>query len=69
MNETLIVRKKKILNNLERMWTKCRNCLEPGNLENMIRQPISVKNSLGIKLFGAFYYFYYCSLNCQGLLT
>jgi len=62
-------RKRKILTDPERIRASCKVCLEIGNLENMIRQGIPVKNLLGIELFGAFEYVYLCSENCQGLFV
>jgi len=61
-------RKRKILTDPERIRTKCKVCLEVGNLENMIRHGIPVKNLLGIELYSAFEYIYFCSEACKGLV-
>ena len=53
----------------ESLWAKCQVCKEPGNLGNLIRQGIPVKNSAGTVLNGAFTYVYFCSENCQGLFA
>jgi len=53
----------------ERIWAKCQVCKETGNLENLIRHGIPVKNSAGIVWNGAFTYVYFCSENCQGLFS
>lgn len=60
-------RKKKILTDPERVRANCRMCKEPGNLENLIRHGIPVKNSAGVELFGAFEYVYFCSEDCRGM--
>lgn len=60
-------RKRKILTDPERIHAKCPVCKEPGNLENMLRQGIPVKNLAGVELYGAFNYLYFCSDNCHGL--
>ena len=49
------------------IWTKCKTCLETGNLENLIKHKISIKSSRGAELHGAFEYVYFCSENCKGL--
>jgi hypothetical protein len=66
--EESIKRKRKILTEPERIHAKCKMCKEPGNLENMIRQGLEVKNNRGIILYGAFRYIYYCSEYCKDLL-
>lgn len=65
--ETPKTRKRKILTDPESLWAKCKVCLEPGNLENMIRHKLEVKNELGVILYEAFRYVYFCSENCWGL--
>ena len=65
--ETSKTRKRKILTDPERIWTKCHTCKEAGNLENMIRHGLEVKDSRGVVLYGAFRYVYLCSENCKGL--
>lgn len=60
-------RKRKILTDPERIHAKCKVCKEVGNLENMIRQGVPVKNLAGVVLYGAFEYVYLCSENCKGL--
>jgi len=67
VSETPKARKRKILTDPESLWTKCKACLEVGNLENMIRHAIAVKNELGVELYKAFEYVYFCSENCRGL--
>jgi hypothetical protein len=62
-------RKRKILTDPERIRTNCKVCKEPGNLENMIRHGIPVKNLLGIELYSAFEYIYFCSEACKGLFS
>lgn len=49
------------------IWAKCKVCLEPSNLENLIRHKLPIKNSRGV-LDGAFEHVYFCSENCKGLL-
>jgi len=61
------VRKRKLLTDPDSCWAKCKVCLEVGNLENLIRHTIAVKNSAGVELYKAFEYVYFCSENCQGL--
>ncbi len=65
--ETPKNRKRKILTEPERVHAKCKVCSEPGNLENLIRQGIPIKNSVGVVLHGAFEYVYFCSESCKGL--
>ena len=60
-------RKRKILTEPERIHAKCKMCKEPGNLENMIRQGLEVKDSRGVVLYGAFRYVYFCGESCRGL--
>jgi len=62
-------RKRKILTDPERIRTHCKVCKEPGNLENMIRHGIPVKILLGVELYSAFEYVYFCSESCQGLFS
>lgn len=60
-------RKKKLLTDPERIWASCQVCKEAGNLENLIRHGIPVKNSSGVEIYKAFRYVYFCNENCQGL--
>lgn len=60
-------RKRKLLTDPEKLWAKCQICQEAGNLENMIRSQIPVKDLRGVELYQCFYYVYLCSENCQGL--
>jgi hypothetical protein len=62
-------RKRKILTDPERIRTKCKVCLEVGNLENMIRHQLAVKNLLGVELYNAFEYVYFCGEACKGLFS
>ena len=62
-------RKRKILTDPDKLWASCKVCKEAGNLENMIRKEITVKDNRGVELFGAFEYVYFCSDSCQGLLV
>ena len=62
-------RKRKILTDPERIFAKCKVCKELGNLDNLIRHGISIKNSTGVELYGAFEYVYFCGENCQGLFN
>jgi len=66
-SETPTNRKRKILTDPERIKAKCKACLEPGNLENMVRHQLAVKNSAGVELYGSFKYVYLCSENCRGV--
>jgi len=65
--ETPKTRKRKLLTDSVSLWAKCKVCLEPGNLENLIRHAVAVKDKLGVELHGAFEYFYFCSENCKGV--
>jgi hypothetical protein len=65
--ETLKTRKRKLLTDQNGLWAKCKVCQEEGNLENLIRQQLAVKNELGVELYQAFNYVYFCSEACQGL--
>ena len=67
--ETSKTRKRKLLTDSERMWTSCRVCKEPGNIENMVYQKIGLKDQNGKELYGCFEGVYFCSENCQGLFT
>ena len=59
-------RKKKLDPN--ELWTKCKVCLEPSNLENLILHKLPIKKiSQGIELYGAFENIYFCSENCKRL--
>jgi len=59
--------RKKLLTASVTLWVKCKVCLEPGNLENLIRHAVAIKNELGVELYSAFEYVYFCSENCRGL--
>lgn len=52
---------------LAELWTKCKTCLEPGNIENLILYKQPIKNNQGIELHGAFNNIYFCGENCKGL--
>lgn len=65
--ETLKPRKRKILTDPDKLKASCKVCKEPGNLENMVRYGIPVKNELGVVLYGSFRYVYLCGENCKGL--
>lgn len=65
--ETSKNRKRKLLTNSVTLWAECKVCLEPGNLENLIRHRIPAKNLAGVVLNGGFEYVYFCSENCKGL--
>lgn len=72
--ETLITeesakRKRKLLTDPNKLWAKCQVCQEAGNLENMLRKPIPVKDLRGVELYLNFYYVYFCSENCWGLFA
>lgn len=67
LTEETTKRKRKLLTDPERIKTKCQVCKEAGNLENLIRHQITVKNELGVELYGAFRYVYFCSEACRGL--
>lgn len=60
-------RKRKILTDPDRIFAKCKVCQEPGNLDNMVRKEITVKDLREVELHGAFEYIYFCSDSCQGL--
>lgn len=60
-------RKRKILTDPERIWAKCKNCAEPGNLDNMVRKQIPTKDLKGVELYRAFNYLYFCSDSCYGM--
>lgn len=66
-SETPKPRKRKLLTDSATLWAKCKVCKEAGNLENLIRHQLPVKNLAGIELCGAFEYVYFCSENCRGL--
>src|SRR5215475_12771382 len=65
--ETPKTRKRKILTDPDKLWASCKVCKEPGNLENMIRQGLEVKDSRGVVLYGSFSYVYFCSETCKGV--
>jgi hypothetical protein len=44
-------------------------CKEAGNLDNMVRKQIAIKDLRGVELYGAFNYLYFCGENCQGLFV
>lgn len=60
-------RKRKLLNDPEKLWAECKTCKEAGNLENLIRHAIAAKNLLGVELYGTVEYVYFCSESCKGL--
>ena len=60
-------RKRKILTDPDRIFAKCQVCQEPGNLDNMIRHGIPIKNLAGVVVNSASEYVYFCGENCQGL--
>jgi hypothetical protein len=60
-------RKRKILTDPERIYAKCRVCKEAGNLDNLIRHQLPVKNEMGVELYKAFEYVYFCSESCRGV--
>ena len=65
--ETPKPRKRKILTEPERIHAKCKVCKEPGNLENMVRHQLPIKDSRGVELYGSFEYVYFCGESCRGL--
>jgi len=65
--ETPKTRKRKLLTESVTLWAKCKVCLEPGNLENLVRHQLPVKNLAGVELYGSFNYVYFCGENCLGL--
>jgi len=67
IKETLKTRKIKLLIDPEGIKASCKVCKEFGNLERLIRHGISVKNEVGVELYGAFEYVYFCSESCKGL--
>ena len=60
-------RKRKLLSDPTKMWTLCRACKEPGNLENMVYHKILLKDINGVELYGCYEGIYFCSENCKGL--
>ena len=62
-------KKRKLLTSLDNCWAKCQVCKEAGNLENLIRQGIPIKSSVGLVIHGAFRYVYFCTESCQGLFN
>lgn len=65
--ETPKPRKRKLLTDSVTLWAKCKVCKEAGNLENLIRHQLPVKNLAGVVLNGAFEYVYFCSESCKGV--
>ena len=61
-------RKRKLLTDPEGIRASCKVCKEFGNLDNLIRHGIPVKNKLGVELYKAFEYVYFCSEACKGLV-
>ena len=57
-------RKRKLLTASVILWAKCKVCLEAGNLENLIRHKLPVKDLVGVDLYSAFEYVYFCSEGC-----
>ena len=60
-------RKRKLLTDPDKLWVKCQICQEAGNLENLIRHQIPVKDFRGVELYQSFNYAYFCSESCRGL--
>jgi hypothetical protein len=60
-------RKRKLLTDPEGIRASCKVCLEVGNLENLIRHGIPVKDLKGVVMYGSFEYVYFCSENCKAL--
>lgn len=58
-------RKRKLLTDPESLWAKCKVCLEPGNLEKLIRHQLPAQDKNGVELYQSFTYIYFCSENCQ----
>jgi hypothetical protein len=69
ISEESTKRKRKILTDPERLFAKCEVCKEAGNLDNMVRKQIAIKDLRGVELYGAFNYLYFCGENCQGLFV
>jgi hypothetical protein len=69
LTEEVSKRKRKILTDPERIFACCQVCKEPGNLENMLRKQIPVKDERGVELYRGFNYVYLCSENCLGLFN
>jgi hypothetical protein len=65
--ETPKTRKIKLLIDPTGIKASCKVCKEVGNLERLIRHGITVKSEVGVELYGAFRYVYFCSENCKGL--
>ena len=65
--ETLKTRKRKLLTDPDKLWAKCQTCQEAGNLENLIRHQMPIKNLQGVELYQTFNYVYFCSETCRGL--
>jgi len=51
--------------NPESMWTKCRECKETGNLENMLWEKVAFTDSQGKVLYGCYEGVYFCGEECQ----
>jgi hypothetical protein len=62
-------RKRKLLTDPNRVRASCKVCKEVGNLDNLIRHALAVKNELGVELYGCFEYVYFCSENCRGVFS
>lgn len=67
--ETPKTRKRKLLTDPESVWTSCRVCKEPGNVENMLWQKMPFKDQEGKVIFGSYEGVYFCSENCRGLFS
>ena len=62
-------RKRKLLTDPDSCWAKCKVCLEPGNIENLIRHGIPIKNLAGVVVNSAFEYVYFCGESCKNLFS
>lgn len=69
LNQETSKRKRKLLTDPDKLWAECFSCKEPGNLENLIRKARPIKDLRGVELYRCFYYVYFCSLACQGLVS
>lgn len=56
-------RKRKL--NPESLRAKCRECQEPGNLENMVYEKVPFTDSQGKVLYGCYEGVYFCGEECQ----
>jgi len=44
-------RRRKLLTDPDRIFAKCQVCSEPGNLDNMLRKQIPIKDLRGVELY------------------